>query len=180
MTTFHYRNLASRLRPALWLGLVLLVVAASAGCISEKHEGDKITFTNAWWAPLLVMVGSLVAGPVGFFLREWSGRIAIGLMIICPLGILGGISLYTDYCEVDPNGFKGQMGFFGTKKFEAQFADIESISLQERRSRRSRSTYLVYQTRDGKTRDFAIGNAMTKAAFPHIIKFAEAKGVPIQ
>ena len=180
MTALRFSILTPRLRSALWLGLVLLVVATSAGCITETHEGDKITITNAWWAPLLVMVGSIVAGPAGFFLREWSGRAALGLMIICPLGILGGISLYTDYCEVDPNGFKGQMGIFGSKKFEGQFTDISNISLQERRSRRSTTTYLVYHTRDGKTRDFALGNAMTKAAAPHILKFATAKGVPIQ
>jgi hypothetical protein len=180
MTTLRFSILAPRLRSALWLGLILLVVATSAGCITETREGDKITITNAWWAPLLVMVGSIVAGPAGFFLREWSGRAALGLMIICPLGILGGISLYTDYCEVDPNGFKGQMGIFGSKKFEGQFADITNISLQERRSRRSTTTYLVYQTRDGKTRDFALGNAMTKAGAPHILKFASAKGIPIQ
>jgi hypothetical protein len=180
MTTLRFSILAPRLRSALWLGLILLVVATSAGCITETREGDKITITNAWWAPLLVMVGSIVAGPAGFFLREWSGRAALGLMIICPLGILGGISLYTDYCEVDPNGFKGQMGIFGSKKFEGQFTDLTNISLQERRSRRSTTTYLVYQTRDGKTRDFALGNAMTKAAAPYILEFATAKGVPIQ
>jgi hypothetical protein len=179
MTAFRIR-LAPRLRTALWLGFIVLVVATTTGCITETREGDKITFTNAWWAPLLVMLGSIVAGPAGFFLREWSGRAALGLMIICPLGILAGISLYTDYCEVDPNGFKGQMGIFGSKKFGGQFADITSISFEERRSRRSSSTYLVYKTRDGKTRDFAIGNAMTKAAAPHILELAAAKGVPIE
>ena len=180
MTTLRFSILAPRLRSTLWLGLILLVVATSTGCVTETREGDKITITNAWWAPLLLMLGSVVAGPAGFFLREWSGRAALGLMIICPLGILGGISLYTDYCEVDPNGFKGQMGIFGSKKFEGQFTDLTNISLQERRSRRSTTTYLVYQTRDGKTRDFALGNAMTKAAAPHILEFATAKGVPIQ
>ena len=180
MTALRFCRVPPRIRSALWLGLILVVVATSAGCITETREGEKITITNAWWAPLLVMLGSIVAGPAGFFLREWSGRAALGLMIICPLGILGGISLYTDYCEVDPNGFKGQMGIFGSKKYEGQFSDLTNISLQERRSRRSTTTYLVYQTRDGKTRDFALGNAITKAAAPHILEFATAKGVPIQ
>lgn len=50
------------------------------------------------------MLGSLAAGPAGFVLREFSTRVAFALMIACPFGFLLGISMFTDYCEVDPAG----------------------------------------------------------------------------
>jgi hypothetical protein len=169
----------SRFRGVPWLVLFGLLLAVSAGCIQETHDGDKTTFTNQWWAPLLIMILSLVAGPAGFLLRETSTRIALGLMICCPFGFLMGVSLFTDYCEVDPSGFKGQMGFFGSKTFEGRFDDISNISLEERQSRRSSSIYLVYRTKSGRQDEFSLGNQMTKAAAPLILGYAKDKGIPI-
>ena len=132
-----------------------------------------------WWAPLVIMLLSLIAGPAGFMLRQTSTRLALGLMLCCPFGFLLGISLFTDYCEVDPTGFKGRMGFFGSKTFEGRFDDISDISLVERHSRRSSSISLVYRTRSGKQHEFSLGNQMTKAAAPLILRYAQDKGIPI-
>ncbi len=168
-----------RLRSAGWLALAVLCCVLLTGCVSESHDGDKTKFTMQWWGPVTLMVVSLIAGPAGFFLRDFSGRLAFGLMILCPIGLLFGISLFTDYCEVDPSGFRGRMGFFGSKTYEGKFEDITDISLVTRRSRRSSTVYLVYRSRDGKQREFGLGNEITKRAAPLILIFAKDKGIPI-
>jgi|GEM_PF-6801736 hypothetical protein len=168
-----------RLRSAGWLSLAAACCVLFTGCVSESHDGDKTTFTMQWWVPITIMLGSLIAGPAGFFLRGFSTRVAFGLMIVCPLGMLAGISLFTDRCEVDPSGFKGRMGFFGSKTYEGKFENITQVSLVERHSRRSSTIYLVYQTRDGKQNEFGLGNKITKRAAPVILGFAKDKGIPI-
>lgn len=169
----------ARLRSIAWLVVAAAVCCLSAGCVSESHDGDKTTFAMQWWGPVTLMLGSLAAGPAGFFLREFSTRVAFALMIACPFGFLLGISMFTDYCEVDPAGFKGRMGFFGSKTYEGRFDDISDIKLVERRSRRSSTVYLIYHTRDGKQHEFALGNEITKRAAPLILTFAQQKGIPI-
>jgi hypothetical protein len=171
--------LAPRFRSAAWLVLIVLCCVGFTGCVNETHDGDKTTFSMQWWGPLTLMLVSLIAGPAGFFLREMSTRLGFGLMIACPFGFLLGISLFTDYCEVDPNGFKGRMGFFGSKTYEGKYADITDISLVTRRSRRSSSVYLIYHSRDGKQHEFSLGNQLTERAAPLILGFAKDKGIPI-
>lgn len=168
-----------RLGRAVPLSLLALAAVTFTGCVSETHVGDKTIFANSWWAPLLVMLLSLIAGPAGFFLREVSTRLAFGLMIACPLGFLLGISLMTDRCEVDPSGFKGRMGFFGSKTFEGKFDDISSIVLVTERGRRSSSVKLIYHTRAGKQHNISLGNAMAEKAALLILSYAQDKGIPI-
>jgi len=170
---------ARRCCSAAWLVLIVICCVGLTGCVSETHDGDKTTFAMQWWAPLSVMLVSLIAGPAGFLLRETSTRLAFGLMIACPFGFLLGISLFTDYCEVDPTGFRGRMGFFGSKTFEGKFDDIASIVLVTERSRRSSSVKLIYHTRDGKQRDVSLGNQMAEKAAILILSYAQDKGIPI-
>jgi hypothetical protein len=169
----------ARFRWLAWLALVVVCSVGLTGCVSETHVGDKTTFTMQWWVPLTVMLVSLIAGPAGFLLRESSTRLAFGLMIACPFGFLFGISLFTDYCEVDPSGFKGRGGFFGSKTFEGNFDDIAKIVLVTERSRRSSSVKLIYHTRDGKQHNFSLGDQMTEKAALLILSYAQDKGIPI-
>jgi hypothetical protein len=168
-----------RLRSAGWLSLAALCCVLFTGCVSESQDGDKTTFTMQWWVPLTVMLVSLIAGPAGFLLRETSTRLAFGLMIACPFGFLFGISLFTDYCEVDPRGFKGRGGFFGSKTYEGKFDDISSIVLVTQRSRRSSSVKLIYHTKDGKQHDFSLSDQMTERAAILILSYAHDKDIPI-
>jgi hypothetical protein len=64
----------ARLRSIAWLVVAAAVCCLSAGCVSESHDGDKTTFAMQWWGPVTLMLGSLAAGPAGFFLRAYEGR----------------------------------------------------------------------------------------------------------
>lgn len=168
--------LPSRLRQAAWLGLALLVALTCTGCVSEVQDGDKTIFTNSWWAPLLIMGLGLIAGLAGFALLESSSGFAVPLMLSCPIGMLVGLSLMTDRCEVDPTGFRGRMNF-GSSAFEAEFDDITSIEMVTRHSRYSSFAQVVYHTRDGKRHHFSLGDWMAQTAGKRILSGARNRGI---
>ncbi len=169
-----------RVNGRAWLGLVLLVLVAAGGCVSETKAGDKTIFTYEWWVPLSVMVGGIVAAPVGWFLRESISRLSIGLMILGPLACLGGISLFTDRAEVDPSSYMVRVGIFGSASYSGKFDELTQISFMSKRRRRSTSHYMVCHKKNGDTDEIAIGNSISKRALPLILEYASAKGVPIQ
>ncbi len=168
--------LPARFRQAAWLGLMLLFVTTFTGCISEAQDGDKTIYTNAWWAAPLVMLLSVVAGLAGFALLETATGLAIPLMLSCPIGLLVGLSLGTDRCEVGPAGFQGRMNF-GSSAFQADFDDIASIEMVTTHSRYSSFVEVVYHTRDGKRHEFSLGDAMAQTAGKRILSCARHRGI---
>jgi len=170
-----------RLRLLAGLGLALVAVVALSGCVSEVQDGDKVIFTNTWWAPSFIMLLGIVAGLAGMAMlqgSEGSGGIAIPLLFCCPVGLLVGLSLMTDRCEVDPAGFQGRMNF-SSSAFAAQYDDIERIEMVTKRSHRYSSfVQVIYNTRDGKRHEFSLSHQMAQTVGRQILSNARDHGIP--
>jgi len=169
----------SRGKSAAWLGLLLIVLVVSAGCVSETKSGDKTTFTLQLWVPLCVILGGAVAAPAGWFLRD-TGRLGFALLILGPLACIFGMSLFTDRAEVDPSGYLVRVGIFGSATHRGKFDELSQISWAIKRGRRGSPTrYMVCHKKSGETDEITAGNAIVRPAVELIEQFARAKGVPV-
>lgn len=168
----------SRGNSAVWLGLLLLVLVVSTGCVSETKSGDKTTFTLQMWVPLCVILGGAVAAPAGWFLRE-TGRLGFGLLILGPLACIFGLSLFTDRAEVDPSSYLIRVGIFGSATHSGRIDELSQISWNIKRGRRSTTRYMVCHKKSGDTDQIAMGNAIARPATQLIEQYARAKGVPV-
>jgi hypothetical protein len=166
--------------PVTSLGLACLILCALAGCVRESTTGDRTVFSYQWWIPLTVVLVGAAAGYCGWQLREKDERWAYGLMIAGGLSPLIALSLFTDGIAVDPIGFSGKGGFFGSKSYVAKFDDITDFILVTQRGRRSSSDKIIFHTRDGMQDEFVLGDSMTQSAARLILTIAERKGIPIK
>jgi len=169
----------SRGKSAAWLGLLMLVLVVSTGCVSETKFGEKTIFTLQLWVPLCIILGGVVAAPAGWFLRE-TGRLGFLLLILGPLACIFGLSLFTDRAEVDPASYLVRVGIFGSATHQGKFDDLSHISWEIKRGRRGSTTrYMVLQKKSGDADKIALGNAIARPAADLILQNARVKGVPV-
>ena len=166
------------------IGLAFLLLFFS-GCVNEEIEGDRHTFTYELWLPALVLVGGIVAGVAGFFLREATGRLGWALLIGGPIAaIFFAPSLFLERAVVDDSMFSNQSGIWGlTAGTEVQLDEIKSIRItsKEVRSRRRRSTnyYLVCTTNDGSDVTIPVNNKVSETAGAYLLRQAAGRGIPV-
>jgi len=129
--------------------------------------------------------GCVVGAAVGWVLRGWSARLGWGLVIMCPLLLVGMVpGLATDYVRIDPNGFECRYGFwFAPKQHAVRFDDLREIRWveTERRTRRGGTQIdidLLCMQKDGRQQKVDVGDLM-KQAVNEILENADARGVPI-
>jgi hypothetical protein len=70
MMTHRAASTIPRLRLVLTASLLVLL----SGCYDRSVQGDRSVYSFAWWVGLLVILGGLVAIPLGLVIRRWSGR----------------------------------------------------------------------------------------------------------
>lgn len=165
--------------------ITIVVLFLSSGCVRESTDGGTQTFRLEWWAPLLVLVIGLVVTPLGWRSRKES-RHGWTMVVLGPIAALFfAPSLYLDRAIVEEDAFSLRAGIWGlTAVHDVEFSELNQVRILSerksgRRNRNKTSTYLLCAGKDGKDRKIPITNRVSKAAFPHVIKNLEKRGVPI-
>lgn len=172
--------------------LVAIVVAMVWGLASTidsvdvKVDGTTHTFTYEWWIPSVILLGGLVAIPVGLVLRRSTSRFGWALLIGGPIAALGvAPSLFLDRSVVDDQHFSVRSGIWGmTAVHDVVYDKLANVRyiVEESTGRRGRtnySYYLVCTNRDGTTAKIPMGNHCAEAAAVEFLKQAAALNVPI-
>jgi hypothetical protein len=159
--------------------LVSLLVLC--GCTEVERVGNKAIWTFAPWVGILVLLGSLL-GIAGSFLwmvyrDKWTGIAGIAFCVI--LGVIAAPAMFTDFCEVSPEGFHLRTGiWFAPNEHRVRFDDVLSMHLTTERSGRSSSTYLVSQTRQGQVKT-PVGDLMRHGPLDDIVLQARQRGIAV-
>jgi hypothetical protein len=171
----------NRSRWCLLIGM--LVRSCAAGCTKRVAEGDTVTHSFAWWVPVSVFVGGLVAAPAGWSILRKSNRWGWGLLILSPVAVLVFFpGLLTDNLTIDAKQLSLKTDFwFMPTRHELRFDDVANSDLtaQKRRTRRgSRTSYtLECRLKSGATQTVPVGDLM-KAALPDVVDRLRSRGTP--
>jgi hypothetical protein len=173
---------------ALFRGLSLLAMFAClfclTGCVSERDSGTAKIYTIDLWVSALLLIIGLAAAPAGYFLREWSDRVAWGLMIVGPILALGvAPSLFLNKTTVAAEELNVRCGIWGTTGYHVKYDNLNSVRLttevtRGRRGRKNTNHYLVCDCKDGTSTKLPLSNDCVEQAAPHFLQLVQAKGVP--
>jgi hypothetical protein len=175
--------------PRSWgyIGLVAFVVLGFSGCVREDVAGSTVTCTNELWVPLVTLLVGVVAGPAGWYLRQKSGRLGWGLMILSPIVVFGFVpSLFMDKAVVDDNHFSVRTGIWGmTAVHDVTFNELSRVrAIGEERTgkygRKSTSYFLLCERKDGTSAKVPLGNKVVEAAAVHFVERVHALKIPLQ
>jgi hypothetical protein len=165
---------------------IILLAAATSGCVRQIEESGVRHFTYETWLPLVLLVGGIVAAPAGWHLRKSAGRIGWALLIGGPIAaLMFAPSMYRDRVTVSADSFAMRTGIWGMSSVhDVNFADVNQMRLivEESRGRRGRKKlnyYLISEKKDGTVDKAPVNNGVSEAAFPFILEAAAARGVPI-
>jgi len=163
----------------------LVLASACSGCYHKSTVQDTVVFGFAWWLQAVVVLGSILAFPAGWFLyKKWAkggfvlmGMAPILLVIVMPM-------MFLDKVEVRPDGFQARWGiWFAPQSAKVEFTSVTVLELQpEQREDRlgQHSNYRIVCTlRDGGTETIPVGDLM-RSAVRDIIDRASKKGVQIR
>jgi hypothetical protein len=173
-------------RSLIRVGLAAFLLLGLCGCVREDVNGSTITFTNELWVPLVVLLGGIVAAPVGWLLRKRSGRLGWGLLIISPVTVLGFVpSLFLDRAVVDDTHFSLRTGIWGmTAVHDLKFNDLSRVRLISeqttgRRGSKRTNYYLMCERKDGTSAKVPLGNKVAETAAPYFVERASALKIPV-
>ncbi len=74
-----------KLRAAVVAALMLVVFS---GCYEMVTHGSESIYRFAWWVGPAVIVGGILAVPLGWLLRKRIARWGFGLMIMGPVALV--------------------------------------------------------------------------------------------
>ena len=169
-----------RLARATRFALLALPLAFLAGCVKEQTDGSSSTFTYELWVPALIFLGGVAAAPLGWVLRQKSGRLGWGLMIAGPVAALVfAPTMFLDKIVVDADHFQVRTGIVGMAETHSiKFADLKAVHLtvktsRGRRGRKTTKEYLVCESKTGNRTEVEMsGRLATAAARPLAVQFA--------
>jgi hypothetical protein len=171
-------------RAAASIAVVILLTAG--GCVDRTVSGDSTTYDYSWWVPVVTLLSSLVAFPVGLVLRKRSGRMGGGLMVMAPvLAFLVFPMLLLDKVKVDAQHFEDRYGFwFAPSTHNVRFDDLKEMRLvtyqvRTRRGGRSTKQKLVCIHKTAAPQDTIQLGTLVKEAAPEILRRAGEHGVTI-
>ena len=169
------------------LCLIAVLLLFTSGCVNETTDGAIQTFTYELWVPISVLVGGIVAGVAGWFLRGVLGNLGWGLLIGGPIAaIFFAPSLFQDRVVLDDSKLSMRTGIWGlTAVHEVQYDELKLVNIiseevRGRRGKKSTNYYLECLRNDGTTAKVPINNAVGEAAAPHFLDRVSELGVPIQ
>jgi hypothetical protein len=168
------------------VSIATVILLSAGGCVDRSVNGDATTYDYSWWVPVLTLVSSLVAFPIGLVLRKRSGRIGGGLMVMAPvLAFLVFPMLLLDKVKVDAQHFEDRYGFwFAPSRHNVRFDDLKEMRLvtyQQRTRRGGRTTKqkLVCIHKNAAPPDTVQLGTLVKEAAPEILRRAGEHGVTI-
>lgn len=160
--------------------VLLCLCMTICGCTEATRTGDKAIWTFAPWVGVLVLLGALAGIGAGFlwmvFRDKWTGIAGIAFFVI--IGVIAAPAMFTDFCEVTPEGFHLRTGiWFAPNEHRIRFDEVNSMQMITERGRRSSSTFLVSQTRQGQVKT-PIGDLMRNGPIDDIIMQVRRRGIP--
>jgi hypothetical protein len=165
-----------------WLTpLVILTILFASGCYEQSVRGDQSVYGFAWWVGVGVIVGSLIAVPLGWVIRRWSGRWSFVLIVMGPLLLVFvAPAMFLDKVVVDREHFEARYGFwFSPTRHNLRFDDMRELRYVETRDRKNRVKYELHCVmKAGDTRVVHVGD-LVQFAVPEILERAKAKQVPV-
>src|SRR5687768_12946383 len=90
--------------------LLILTIGLCTGCIQETPSGDGFKVTYELWVPLSVLGGGLLCLAFGGVLWAFRNGYKWTLIVLGVIGTLLGPSMFFEYAEVDPHGFRIRTG----------------------------------------------------------------------
>jgi hypothetical protein len=162
-----------------------LCCIAIAGCYDKVSENGGLTFSFQRWVPLLVVVGGLVALPVGIVLFVRKQRFwGVCLAVAGPLaaGVIAP-GLYLDKVVVNQDGFYSRHGFWWDPTIhQIRYDELTQIQVvvEEKTGGRGKtySYYFDCSFKSGKPERVPLGDIM-REALPEIAEQFRKHGVPV-
>lgn len=140
--------LIARLRAVAASGLLFLATAAAA-----QGSAAPVVFRFPGHYILLVLLGALVAGGVSFlgYRNNWGARVTgVSALIAIFAGLLIAPSMAVDRVTVTPTEIEQKTGFWFAQTVKGfKYADVASIEIGERISRRRRQVVWNVHRKDG-------------------------------
>ncbi len=185
------------MRPALrrFGGVILaaFLVCAFAGCVSQSENGGTTTYTYAWWAAVMGVVGMAVSAAVGWYLigagydAPILGPVSVkntgyALLVGGPLlGVLLVPTVFTHYCKVDDYHFEVQQGWWALPvKYSVRFDQLKGIEFETEQHIRmpaaAASYYMVCVTHADKRERVEL-DALMREALDDVLQRAKNRGV---
>jgi hypothetical protein len=169
-----------------WFRLCLLAGFALflAGCVSQSGSDGKQTFS---YSPLLtigIILGGVLAIPIGFFWRKSDGRLGWGLMIIVPIAaVLMAGTMGFEQVNVSDQQVEVRSGFFGsTAALTVPFDQVKQIRITQESTggRRARMIDVFYfQSETGELGRFPLNNDVKIEASKAILDRAAKRGIVV-
>lgn len=179
-------HLSPRLPRSARAGLLALPLLLLTGCVKERTTGNETMFSYELWVPAAMLLGGAAAAPLGWALREKSGRLGWGLMIGGVVAAIGfGPTYFLDRIEVSPDHFLVRDGMVGmATTYDVKFADVKAAHMttettRGRRGRKSTKAYLVCDRKDGSSTKVPLNGRLAEAAVIPIMAQLVDHKIPI-
>jgi len=166
--------------------IAVFVLFGTSGCVRESSDGETLTVSYQLWVPVSVLLGGLVAAPIGWILHKKSIRFGRSLLILGPLAaVFFAPSLFRDRAVLDDESFSLRTGIWGmTAVHEIEFDELNQVTITEeerrRRGRKSTNTYRFCSRKDGTNAKIPLNNQVSKSAAPILLERLAKFGVPIE
>jgi hypothetical protein len=156
------------------------------GCVDRTVKGNNVAeYGFSWWVGTLVVLGGLLAMPLGWVLRRSSRRLmVVGLVLGPVLLLLIGPPMFLDGVTVDDRHFEGRYGvWFSPTRFNVAYADLDHINVVTWQERSRRGGTRTKQRLDcvgkaGGTTTIQLGDLL-KYARNEMLDRAHAAGVRV-
>ncbi len=159
----------------------LFAFCFATGCYEHTSKGEQSVYHFAWWVGPAIICASILGAVGAWFLREWSMKLAIGLMIAAPLAaIFIAPAMFLDKVVVDDHHFEARYGFwFNPTRHDIRFEDLLQIQYVSRTGNRGRKSYeMLCIDQSGQTTVVHAGD-LVRSTVPEILDRAKAKGVVV-
>lgn len=154
---------------------LIVLLAATCGCVSKSESEEAVVYSYQLWAPLLVFVGGMAAVPAGWAMRESSLRGCLVLTLGGPAVMLFfAPSLFFEKLTIDDERLVMRAGMFGlSTENDVRWDDVRSITLtsEESRGRRGRrviKNYMIFSMKDNSSSKLSLDNSLVGEALEDI------------
>lgn len=171
-------RLSTNMPGRLLAGLALVLICLISGCHEHTVEGRQSVYRFAPWVGVSVIAGGLLAVPLGWVLRKWSGKWSFVLILMGPFVlVMVAPSMYLDRVVVDDDHFEVRYGIWWSPSVHnLRFADLQAIHYLTVSGRRG---YQMQCLGQDKTVTVVHAGDLVRNTVPEILQRARAKGVVV-
>jgi hypothetical protein len=155
------------------------------GCVSEKTDGNQITYTYAFWVPLAYIFGGIALAVVGWSIRKKEKQIGSGMLFLGPLlALLGFNEPLFDKLTINDEGMNVRVGGIRATEEQVKFDDVDSAYYADGEARgmggkKTTTPYLICTQKGGLPTRIHLNNSIMKQAMPKILAKLRAHNISI-